>query len=162
VLVVYWAPWCGNWKHDVAFVQGIHEKYKDKGLAVIGVGEYDTVEKMRKHVDEYKLSFPLVYESDNTLAREKTVHFALRREAGDTRKWGSPWYVFLEPGQLEKNGELLTKRTTLVNGELIQPDAEKYIREKLGLTGGASSVSAKKDEIEACDPEKKTTALVKP
>jgi thiol-disulfide isomerase/thioredoxin len=40
VMVVYWAPWCPNWMHDLAFVQSLHEKYKDKGLAVIGVGEY--------------------------------------------------------------------------------------------------------------------------
>jgi len=159
VLVVYWAPWCHNWEHDMEFVKGLNDKYKDKGLAIIGVGEYDTVDKMRDHVEKNKLAFSLVYESDNSGAREKTTHYSQRREAGDTRKWGSPWYVFLDPATLEPSGDVLTKKTTVVNGELIRPDAEKYIREKLGLTGTAM---AKSDGIEACDPDKRSATLIKP
>lgn len=161
VMVVYWAPWCPNWKHDLAFVQSLHDKYKGSGLAVIGVGEYDPVGKMKDHLDQYKLTFPSVYESDNNVLRDKTVHFQQRREAGDTRKWGSPWYVFLDPKTLEPAGEFLTKKTTVVNGELIRPDAERYIREKLGLAAGASS-ALKANDIEACEPDKKSAALIKP
>lgn len=161
VMVVYWAPWCPNWKHDVAFVQELHEKYKDKGLAVIGVGLYDPVSSMRSHAEQYKLTFPLVYDTEDRLARDKNVHFTQRREAGDTRKWGSPWYVLLEPAALEKSSELLTKKTTVVNGELIKPDAEKYIQQKLGVSA-ASSGLAKSGEIEVCDPDKKVAELKKP
>lgn len=135
VMVVYWAPWCPNWVHDVAFVQSLHEKYKDKGLAVIGVGEYDPVSKMRDHIEKNNLTFPMVYESEKLSDRLTSVHYALRTEAGDKRKWGSPWYVFLDPATLEPNGEFLTKKTTVVNGELIKPDAEKFIQQKLGIAG---------------------------
>ena len=139
VMVVYWAPWCPNWVHDVAFVQGLHEKYKDKGLAIIGVGEYDPVSKMRSHIDKYKLTFPMVYESEKLSDRLTSVHYSQRTEAGDKRKWGSPWYVFLDPATLEPNGELLTKKTTVVNGELVKQDAEKYIQQKLGVSGSVAS-----------------------
>src|SRR5437868_6808541 len=40
VMVVYFAPWCPNWKHDVAFVQSMYEKYKGSGFDVVAVGEY--------------------------------------------------------------------------------------------------------------------------
>lgn len=133
VMVVYWAPWCHNWEHDRDFVQSLNEKYRDKGLAIIGVGEYDTVGRMKDHIEKFKLTFPMVYETDNSGNREKTTHFSQRREAGDTRRWGSPWYVFLDPASLEQSGESLTKKTTVVNGELIRPESEKYVREKLGL-----------------------------
>ena len=136
VLVVYWAPWCPNWKHDVAFVQSLHEKYKDAGLGIIGVGEYDSIGKMKDFTDQYKITFPSVYESENSGARLTTVHYAQRTEAGDTRKWGSPWYVFLDPAALEQTGEL-TRKTTVVNGELIKQDAEKYIQQKLSGSGTA-------------------------
>lgn len=163
VMVVYWAPWCPNWKHDVAFVQGLHEKYKDQGLAVIGVGEYDSVGKMKDHIDQYKLTFPNVYESDKTAARLTTVHYAQRTEAGDTRKWGSPWYVLLDPAKLEAGGENLTQRTTVVNGELIKQDAEKFIRERLGIASGVSKASILRPvEEAACDPDKSSSALAKP
>src|SRR5688572_287411 len=45
VMVVYWAPWCPNWRHDLAFVQELHNEYASAGLAIIGVGEYDPVDK---------------------------------------------------------------------------------------------------------------------
>ncbi|MFN3419397.1 MAG: peroxiredoxin family protein [Pyrinomonadaceae bacterium] len=152
VMVVYWAPWCHNWEHDRDFVQSLFEKYKNNGFAVIGVGEYDSVSKMRDHVKSFKLTFPFVYESDNSADREKTVHFSQRREAGDMRKWGSPWYVFLEPGKMTKSGEILSQPVFVVNGELIREEAEKFIREKLGLAADGSAAARAKtnDVVEPC------------
>lgn len=160
VMVVYWAPWCPNWKHDVAFVQELHNKYAKDGLAVIGVGEYDSVDKMKQNYEQNKLSFPSVYESTGTGERLTTVHYSQRAAAGDTRKWGSPWYVFLEPGKLQA-GEVLAGKVSVVNGELIRPDAEKFIREKLGLGTGGSIAAARSGEVEICEPTK-ATALTKP
>jgi peroxiredoxin len=131
VMVVYWAPWCWNWKQDVAFVQQMHEKYKDKGLAVIGVGEYDKIDKMRAFVTQYGITYPNVYESDSLAARDTSVHNTHRRAAGDTRKWGSPWYVFLEPATLAKGADVLATKVSLVNGQLFKEDAEKFIVAKL-------------------------------
>jgi peroxiredoxin len=162
VLVVYWAPWCPNWKHDAAFVEQMHEKYAKDGLAVIGVGEYDTVDKMKQNYEQNKLTFPSVYESAASSERVNTVHYAMRTASGDTRKWGSPWYVFLEPSKLQANGEVLAGKVSVVNGELIRPDAEKFIREKLGLGAGSAAASAKSKELEICEPAAKTPALVKP
>lgn len=141
VMVVYWAPWCPNWQHDAAFVQSMHEKYGANGLGIVGVGEYDPVSKMRDHIEKYKLSFPTVYESDKTTERLNTAHYQQRTQAGDTRKWGSPWYVFLDPATLEPGGEFLTKKTTAVNGELMRGEAERYIQKKLGAAiVGASGI----------------------
>ncbi|MBA2334772.1 MAG: redoxin domain-containing protein [Pyrinomonadaceae bacterium] len=133
VMVVYFAPWCPNWKHDAAFVQGLYEKYKGNGFDVIGVGEYDPVDVMKTHLDAYKITFPAVYESELRTDKQKTLHYEYRKAAGDTRNWGSPWYVFLEPEKLEKSGIILSKKANVVNGELIKDQAESFIRTKLGL-----------------------------
>jgi hypothetical protein len=161
VMVVYWAPWCPNWRHDVGFVQELHTKYAKDGLAVIGVGEYDSVDKMKQSYDQNKLTFPSVYESSATSERLNTVHYSQRTAAGDARKWGSPWYVFLEPSKLQSSGDVLASKASVVNGELIRPDAEKFIREKLGLGAAGSVASARSGEIEVCEPAKQTE-LVKP
>jgi hypothetical protein len=92
---------------------------------------------MKTHIKEQKLTFPVVYESTATTDREKTTHLAMIREAGDTRKWGSPWYVFLEPGMLDGRGDVLANKPQIVNGELIKPEAEKFIRQRLGLDAAA-------------------------
>src|SRR5688572_21936234 len=64
VMVVYFAPWCGNWKHDLPFVQKMYDTYKPKGFDVIAVGEYDPVPIIKGHAEHYKLTFPVVWESD--------------------------------------------------------------------------------------------------
>src|SRR5439155_12551418 len=38
VMVVYFAPWCPNWKHDAPMLESLYEKYKDAGLGIIAVG----------------------------------------------------------------------------------------------------------------------------
>ena len=163
VLIVYFAPWCPNWKHEAPFAQKLYEKYKANGFDVIGVGEYDTVAAMKTNLTDKSITFPVVYESESKDAKQKTLHYDYRKETGDTRGWGSPWNIFLEPTKLSKKGDVLTEKTFVVNGELIEADAEKFVREKLGLPAEdmkTDKTASKK--IEACEPEKKTESFVKP
>lgn len=163
VMVVYFAPWCPNWKHEAPFAQKLYEKYKANGLEVVGVGEYDTVEAMKTNLIDKSITFPVVYESAARDAKQKTLHYEYRRAVGDTRGWGSPWNIFLETAKLSKKGDVLTEKTFVVNGELIEPEAEKFVREKLGLP--AEEIKAEKassKNIEACETDKKTATFVKP
>jgi thiol-disulfide isomerase/thioredoxin len=163
VMVVYFAPWCPNWKHDAPFIQAMYEKYKINGFDVIAVGEYEPLDSMKNLVAGQKVTFPVVWESDARTAKQTTSHYEYRKSVGDTRNWGSPWYVFLEVSKLEPTGMVMAKKAPIVNGELIRPDAEKFIREKLGMRAENAVGLAQSAEIEICEPEKKTTtALVKP
>jgi len=163
VMVVYFAPWCPNWKHEAPFAQKLYEKYKANGFDVIGVGEYDTVAAMKTNLDAFKITFPTVYESDSREAKQKTLHYDYRKSTGDTRNWGSPWNIFLEPSKLQKKGDVLTEKTFVVNGELIEPEVEKFVREKLGLPAEETKADKTASKaIEACEPEKKTASFVKP
>ena len=163
VMVVYFAPWCPNWKHEAPFAQKLYEKYKTNGFDVIGVGEYDTVAAMKTNLDQFKITFPAVYESDSKEAKQKTLHYDYRKSVGDTRSWGSPWNIFLEPSKLSKKGDVLTEKTFIVNGELIEAEAEKFVREKLGLPAEEKKADKTTSQtIEACEPEKKLANFVKP
>jgi thiol-disulfide isomerase/thioredoxin len=143
VMVVYYAPWCPNWKHDAPFVQRLYDKYKSSGFEVIAVGEYDKTDAMKKNLDSFKITFPSVAESETLGDRQKTLHYQYRTAIGDTRKWGSPWYVFIEPANLEKQGDVLLKKANVVNGELIEADTEKFVRAKLGLPVEADAALVK-------------------
>lgn len=157
VMVVYWAPWCPNWKHDLAFVQGLYEKYKGNGFDVIGVAAYDPVSSMKTHIEQNKLTFTSVYETEDRNARLTSKHYQYRTLVGDRRKWGTPFYIFLDGKAPEPTGSIQAVTAPVVPGELIKEDAEKYIRERLGLPAEKTAA-----ELEACEPEKKTAVLVKP
>lgn len=158
VIVVYFAPWCGNWKHDVPFLQRFYDKYKAAGLEIIGVGEYDPVDRMKLNLDFYKVTFPVVYESENRTEKQNTKHYEYRRSTGDDRNWGSPWYIFLDPAKFEKKGDTLVKKTHVINGEMIEAEGEKYIREHLGLPAAEPrATGARSDSVEVCDPAKPAT-----
>ena len=164
VLVVYFAPWCPNWKNQAPFMQKLHEKYSSQGLGVIGVGEYDSVEAIKKSVEEFKITFPVVYESNSRDAKQKTTHYEYRKAAGDSRNWGSPWNVFIETARLNKEGKVLIEKTFVVNGELIEGETENFIREKLGLKQEQQPTmqKSKRNVIEPCGPEKKFSEFKKP
>ncbi len=154
VLIVYFAPWCPNWKHQAPITQRLYEKYKASGFDVIAVGEYDSVDAMRKNINEMKISFPVVYESDSREAKQKTKHYEYRKQAGDTRNWGSPWNIFIEPSKIEPESEILVRKTYVVNGELIEEEVENFIRQKLSSQNVSIDKKGKTTQIEVCDPNK--------
>ena len=139
VMVVYFAPWCGNWKNEMPIAAKFYEKYKTDGFEVIGVSEYGTIDEVKTCFGEKGAPYTVVTESDSRDAREKTTHYGYRQTSGDTRRWGSPWNIFVEPSKMTKSGEILMEKAWLVNGELIEADVEKFIRQRLGLEPASTS-----------------------
>ena len=134
VMIVYFAPWCGNWRNEAPVAARLYEKYKDQGFAVIGVSEYGTRDTVSSFFGPTGPSFPVVTESELREDRDKTPHYGYRQLTGDTRKWGSPWNIFLEPATLAKTGDVLTEKAWVVNGELIEADVDKFIADHLKAT----------------------------
>ena len=162
VMVVYFAPWCGNWRHDAPMLEKLYEKYKDQGLGIIAVGEYDPVASMKTNFETMKLTFPAVYESEDRAEKQRTPHYEYRKSTGDTRSWGSPYYVFLTPATIEKKGDTLTKKTFVINGELIEAEGEPFIRKQLDLSAiDSKAATVSKDKIEVCDPAKPGEIILK-
>jgi thiol-disulfide isomerase/thioredoxin len=155
-MVVYFAPWCHNFQHDAPMLERLYEQYKDKGLNIIAVGEYDPPVSMVSTFDRLKLTFPAVYESESRNDREKTLHYGYRKSTGDNRGWGSPWYIFLTPKVMEKKGDVLTKKTFVINGEMIETEGEAFIRKNLGLPAEDAKKPEKMEtgKVEVCDPAK--------
>lgn len=164
-IVIYYAPWCHNWQHDAPMVERLYEKYKSAGLEIVAVSEYDLLSNTKAGLDQFKITFPAVYESLSRDDREKTTHHDYSSTTGDTRKWRSPYYVFLDPSKIKRGGDTLVKRTFVINGEMIELEGEKFIRQQLGLPPELPKVVSKKDKdgVETCDPDKPSLpALKKP
>jgi thiol-disulfide isomerase/thioredoxin len=132
VMIVYFAPWCGNWRYEAPIAAKLYDKYKDKGFQVIGVSEYASREDVRKFFGEDGPPYPVVTESESRLDKVKTPHYEYRQLTGDNRSWGSPWNIFLEPDKVNATGDVLVEKAWVVNGELIEDEVDKFIASKLG------------------------------
>jgi peroxiredoxin len=60
VLLDFWATWCPPCKIEIPGFIELHQKYKAKGLAVIGVSVDDTVDKLKPFVAQYKMTYPVL------------------------------------------------------------------------------------------------------
>ena len=144
VMIVYFAPWCGNWKNEAPIAAKLYEKYKAQGFQVIGISEYAPATDTYNYFGATDPPYPVFVESESRDDKLKTAHYGYRQLTGDTRNWGSPWNIFLEPDKVNKKGDILTEKAWVVNGELIEEEVDKFIASKLGTT--SASV------IEPCKP----------
>jgi thiol-disulfide isomerase/thioredoxin len=131
VMIVYFAPWCGNWRNEAPIAAKLYEKYKDQGFQVIGVSEYGSRADVKAFFGEAGAPFPVVTESESRDDKQKTAHYGYRQLTGDGRNWGSPWNIFLEPSKLTATGDVLTEKAWVVNGELIEDEVDKFIASKV-------------------------------
>lgn len=132
VMIVYFAPWCGNWRNEAPIAAKLYDKYKAQGFQVIGVSEYAMKDDVKSYFGKDGPPYPVVTESQSREDRDKTTHYAYRQLTGDKRNWGSPWNIFLEPGKVNANGDVLTEKAFVVNGELIEDEVDKFIASKVG------------------------------
>lgn len=146
VLVVYLAPWCNNWKLEAPVVDRLYAKYKAHGFDVIGVSNYGTADQQQAYFKDKNVPYTVVVESDTREARDKTTHYGYRQLTGDARRWGSPYNIFLVPSKLKRDGDVLTEKAWVNNGELIEEEADEFIRKRLGLKEEKDKEKKKSDE----------------
>jgi len=133
VIAVYFAPWCPDWNSEISFLKDLREKYAEHGLEVVAIGEYDSVDSMKSHFALKKIDFPGVWETDSMSAQRDSSHYRYRSKTGDTRNWGTPWHIFLEPGKFLEKGDVLIRSAWVANGKVIKESVEPFVRKMLGL-----------------------------
>jgi thiol-disulfide isomerase/thioredoxin len=69
VLIDFWTFGCFNCRNTLPFIKGWHDRYRDKGLTVVGVHspEFDyerKVESLRREVTSLEIHYPVVSDND--------------------------------------------------------------------------------------------------
>jgi thiol-disulfide isomerase/thioredoxin len=110
ILLDFWATWCGPCKIEIPGFIELHEKYKAKGLAVVGVSVDDTVEQLKPFVAQYKMTYPVLVGNGQD---------AMQEAYGPM--WGLPTTYLIS-----RDGKLCRKHMGLVT-------KEQFEKEILGL-----------------------------
>ena len=63
VLMDMWASWCGPCKGEIPNLAKLHNQFKDKGLTVLGVFVWDKEENLKKAMEEEKVTWPQIFDS---------------------------------------------------------------------------------------------------
>ena len=79
VMVLYFAPWCPNWRNEAPVAARLYDKYKSQGFEIVGVSEYGPSADTRAFFTPNGAPYPVVVESQSRDDREKTAHFAYRQ-----------------------------------------------------------------------------------
>jgi cytochrome c biogenesis protein CcmG/thiol:disulfide interchange protein DsbE len=70
VVLNFWASWCGPCKTEAPLLQSAWERYRDRGLVVLGVDAQDFKTDGRRFAERYGLTYPIAHDQDGvTLGR---------------------------------------------------------------------------------------------
>lgn len=70
VVLDFWATWCGPCQAEAPIVNGIAQRFKDKGLVVVGVNTSDTPGLAERFVTKKNLGFTMVFDENNDVAHK--------------------------------------------------------------------------------------------
>jgi cytochrome c biogenesis protein CcmG, thiol:disulfide interchange protein DsbE len=69
VVLDFWATWCGPCQAEAPIVDGLAQRYRDRGLVVVGVNTSDEAGLAERFVRRKGLTFPIVYDEGNAIAQ---------------------------------------------------------------------------------------------
>jgi len=63
LLVDFWASWCGPCRRQIPVIKGLYDKYKGKGLDVLGVAVWDKADDTRRAIDDEGITWDCIIDA---------------------------------------------------------------------------------------------------
>src|SRR3954470_19215310 len=75
-IVEFWTTYCGPCKAVVPHLNDLYAKYKDKGLAVVGVALDEDLEDVEKYGPKFGMEYPMAYDEGKKFSGALKVDIA--------------------------------------------------------------------------------------
>ncbi|MDR7484098.1 MAG: TlpA disulfide reductase family protein [Armatimonadota bacterium] len=101
VVINFWASWCVPCRDEAPALEATWQRYRDRGVVVLGVNVQDLIPKARQFLNETGATYPQVRDKDNTVYRAYGLTgvpetFFISRDGRIVRKFPG---VVTDPGE---------------------------------------------------------------
>jgi cytochrome c biogenesis protein CcmG, thiol:disulfide interchange protein DsbE len=111
VVLNFWASWCIPCKDEAPILQSAWERYRDRGVVIVGIDAQDFKGDARKFAERYALTYRLLFDGHgSTLGRYGVSAFP------------ETWFV-------DRRGRLVVER---IKGPVTRQNLDRNIRIALG------------------------------
>ena len=114
LIVNFWARWCAPCRVEIPELVKTQEKYRKRGLTVIGIGLEDKAESVRDFMKAYEMSY--------TVLLAKTGGIELMQALGNSRA-GLPFTV-----AVDRNGAIVASKLGAMNRAELDAAAEAALK----------------------------------
>jgi len=95
VLVDFWSSWCPPCRQESPALEAAYEDFRDLGVEFVGIAIWDVESETRKFRDAFDLQYPIVSDSNGSVAVEWGVvgipeKFFVDREGRVVKKYAGP------------------------------------------------------------------------
>ena len=81
----FWASWCVPCRDEAPVLQQTYERYRDRGLVVLGVDVNDFRQDARGFMERYGVTYPVVYDGKGSTVGKWGVRASPRRSSSTAR-----------------------------------------------------------------------------
>lgn len=114
LMVNFWARWCAPCRVEIPELVKTQEKYRKRGLTVIGIGLEDKAESVRDFMKAYEMNY--------TVLLAKTGGIELMQALGNSRA-GLPFTV-----AVDRNGAIVASKLGAMNRAELDAAAEAALK----------------------------------
>jgi cytochrome c biogenesis protein CcmG, thiol:disulfide interchange protein DsbE len=87
VVLNFWASWCHPCREEAPLLEAKWREYREQGVRFVGVNIRDHEADARRFVERYGLTFPILRDPDQTLARELGIGLGLPQTFFISEDW---------------------------------------------------------------------------
>jgi peroxiredoxin len=69
VMINFWASWCGPCRQEMPLLENLYQHYQRAGFTILGVNVEPNPAAANKVLDDITISFPVLYDTENTVSR---------------------------------------------------------------------------------------------